>query len=57
MVSIWEYFNDMKERDELEAITLDGIHYHFMKWDSKLWLRTWDHYKGEYTWVVYSESD
>ena len=56
IVPIWAYFDDMKEHEELEATTLDGVHYHFKKWHGQLWLRRWDDYKREYTWVLYHES-
>ena len=53
IVSIWDYLNDMKEGEEFEATTLDGVHYHFMKWHGRLWHRIWDDHVGQYTWVDY----
>ena len=57
IVSIWAFANDMKEHEELEATTSDGVHYHFIKWRGQLWIRKWDHVHQEYHWVLYRESD
>ena len=52
IVSIWAYFDNMKEHEEFEATTLDGVHYRFMKWKGQLWLWTWDSWQRRYDWEV-----